>query len=163
MNLGPRIAEIYQETREDVYYYLLTFNLPPEEAQDTAQETFLRLHAALAKGDPIRNPRAWVFRVAHNLALNIRARETARRGEVEDLSDTPDKAATIEESLLHSERLSKIHHGLQSLSAQQRRSLYLRAEGLRYKEIAEIMGISLSSVAEYVSRAVIHLRKAIHG
>jgi RNA polymerase sigma-70 factor (ECF subfamily) len=164
MNVGQRVAEIYQEAREDVYYYLLTFHLPPEEAQDTTQEVFLRLHAALAKGDEIRSPRAWVFRVAHNLGINARVRDSGRRGEkVEELNDTPDRSASVEQRLLLNERMSRINDGLQSLSAQQRRSLYLRAEGLRYQEIAQIMGVSLSTVAEYVGRAVTRLRKAIHG
>jgi RNA polymerase sigma-70 factor, ECF subfamily len=164
MNVGQQIAEIYQEAREDVYYYLLTFQLSPEEAQDTTQEVFLRLHAALVKGDEIRNPRAWVFRVAHNLGLNARTRDAARRGEtVEDMNDTPDRTASVEQRLLLTERMSRLNDGLQSLSAQQRRSLYLRAEGLRYQEIAQIMGVSLSTVAEYVGRAITRLRKAVHG
>jgi RNA polymerase sigma-70 factor, ECF subfamily len=162
MTVGERVAEIYLEAREDVYYYLLTFGIPPDQAQDTTQEVFLRLHAALVKGETIRNPRAWVFRVAHNLGLNTRA--AARRGDtVENLDETPDPSGSVERQLVLNERMARLNDGLQSLSAQQRRSLYLRAEGLRYQDIAQIMGVSLSTVAEYVGRAVARLRKAIHG
>ncbi|MBI4907945.1 MAG: RNA polymerase sigma factor [Acidobacteria bacterium] len=161
MNVRQRTEEIYREAREDVYHYLLTFNLPQEEAQDTTQEAFLRLHAALTSGELIRNPRAWVFRVAHNMAVNTRVREKVR-GEFEE-SETADQSASAEQRMLKGEQITKMREGLRSLSEQQRRSLYLRAEGLRYQEIAGIMGVSLSTVAEYVGRAVLRLRKTIHG
>jgi RNA polymerase sigma-70 factor (ECF subfamily) len=57
----------------------------------------------------------------------------------------------------------RLRDGLEALSPQQRRCLYLRAEGLRYHEIAETLGVSLSTVAEYVSRGIARLRKAVHG
>ncbi len=70
------VTQLYEGAREDVYRYALTFGLAPGEAQEAAQEVFLRLYVALKKGEEIQNPRAWVFRVAHNLSLKIRAKRT---------------------------------------------------------------------------------------
>ena len=73
--LQEQVARLFEEAREDVYRYLLTLGLYPPRAQEAAQEVFLRLYATMRKGEEIRNPRAWVFRVAHNLGLKIRARQ----------------------------------------------------------------------------------------
>ncbi len=162
MSVGPPVEAIYQEARDDVYYYLLSFGLTPDQAQDTTQDVFLKLHAALQQGEQIRNPRAWVFKVAHNLGLNARARASSQKGaDMDEMPELADSRQGVEQSLLQRERLSRIQDGLDALSPQQRRSLYLRAEGLRYQEIAEVMGVSLSTVSEYVTRAVARLRKAV--
>src|SRR3989442_15991034 len=73
--LQEQVARLFEESREDVYRYLLTLGLYPPRAQEAAQEVFLRLYATMRKGEEIRNPRAWIFRVAHNLGLKIRARQ----------------------------------------------------------------------------------------
>jgi RNA polymerase sigma-70 factor (ECF subfamily) len=61
--------------REDVYRYLLSLGLHPPEAQEAAQEVFLRLYTTLKKGEEIQSHRAWIFRVAHNLGLKSRVRQ----------------------------------------------------------------------------------------
>ena len=63
------------ETRDDVYRYLLSLGLHPPQAQEAAQEVFLRFYVTLKKGEDIQNPRGWIFRVAHNLGLKIRAKQ----------------------------------------------------------------------------------------
>ena len=74
--LQEQVGRLFEESREDVYRYLLTVGLHPPQAQEAAQEVFLRLYATLRKGEEIRNPRAWIFRVAHNLGLKIRDRKS---------------------------------------------------------------------------------------
>src|SRR5882757_11389519 len=71
--LQDQVAQLFLETRDDVYRYLLSLGLYPPQAQEGAQEVFLRLYATLKKGEKIQNPRGWIFRVAHNLGLKIRA------------------------------------------------------------------------------------------
>src|SRR5436853_6570234 len=73
--LQDRVSQLFEEAREDVYRYLLTLGLHPPQAQEAVQEVFLRLYATLRKGEDLQSPRAWVFRVAHNLGLKIRARQ----------------------------------------------------------------------------------------
>src|SRR5205807_6642942 len=75
MTLQDQVAQLFQEARDDVYRYLLSLGLYPPQAQEGAQEVFLRLYVTLKKGENIQNPRAWIFRVAHNLGLKIRARQ----------------------------------------------------------------------------------------
>src|SRR5215470_20175717 len=73
--LQEQVSRLFEESRDDVYRYLLTLGLYPPRAQEAVQEVFLRLYATMRKGEDIQNPRAWVFRVAHNLGLKVRARQ----------------------------------------------------------------------------------------
>jgi RNA polymerase sigma-70 factor, ECF subfamily len=158
--LQDQVGRLYEESREDVYRYLLTLGLHPPRAQEAAQEVFLRLYAALRKGEAIENPRAWIFRVAHNLGLKIRARQNTESPfdpELgERLAPTPD---TPESELLERERMMRFHQAVEGLSEQQRRCLFLRMEGLRYPEIASALGIGASTVGEFLRRAVARLKK----
>src|ERR1700722_15074272 len=75
--LQDRVAKLFEESRDDVYRYLLTLGLQPARAQEAVQEVFLRLYGALKKGEDIQNPRGWVFRVAHNHGLKQRERQAS--------------------------------------------------------------------------------------
>jgi RNA polymerase sigma-70 factor (ECF subfamily) len=61
---------------------------------------------------------------------------------------------------MNRQRRMRLERAIGDLSGQQRQCLFLRAEGLRYREIAEAIGISSSSVSEFLKRAVTKLRKA---
>jgi RNA polymerase sigma-70 factor, ECF subfamily len=162
--LHDHVVRLYEEARDDVYRYLLTLGLHPPQAQEAAQEVFLRFYVTLKKGENIRNPRAWVFRVAHNLGLKLRAREQAHRVfEPEMESHLGIDSADPERSLLERERIARFHRAVQNLSEQQRRCLYLRLEGLRYPEIGSALGISASAVSEFLRRAIARLRKVYDG
>jgi len=154
---------LFEEARDDVYRYLLTLGLPPPQAQEAAQEVFLRLYVTMRKGEEIRNPRAWIFRVAHNLGLKLRLREASRIPFDADIeARLRDPNANHEQRLVERERWIRIHRAIENLSDQQRRCLFLRMEGLRYPEIGAALGISPSSVGEFLRRAIARLRKVCH-
>ena len=77
MTLQDQVAQLFEESRDDVFRYLLSLGLYPPQAQEAAQEVFLRLYTTLKKGEKIENPRGWIFRVAHNLGLKTRARQSS--------------------------------------------------------------------------------------
>lgn len=162
--LRQQVSQAYLEWRDDVYRYLLTLGLYPPQAQEAAQEVFLRLYAALRKPhEPILNPRAWVFRVAHNLGLTIRARESHLRPFEPDLERAlSDGDRGAESRLIERERMVLMRQAVETLSPQQRQCLELRAKGLRYQEIADTIGVSVSTVSEFLKRAVSRLRKAVY-
>jgi RNA polymerase sigma-70 factor (ECF subfamily) len=72
------------------------------------------------------------------------------------------ESATPERALLDREKFHRLHEAVSALSPQQRHCLHLRVEGFRYREIAEIVGISTSTVGEFLGRAVKRLRKALY-
>jgi len=161
--LHQQVERAFEDARDDVYRYLLTFGLRPERAQETTQDVFLALYMALRRGEKIQNIRAWIFRVAHNHGLNVRAREDVLRPFDSDLEEQIlEKEYDPEEKVIERERMLRLNRAVASLSEQQRNCLYLRAEGLRYREIASAIGISSSAVGEFLRRAVSRLKKAIH-
>jgi RNA polymerase sigma-70 factor (ECF subfamily) len=159
MTLQDRVAELFVEAREDVYRYLLTLGLFPPQAQEGAQEVFLRLYAALKRGEEIQNPRAWIFRVAHNLGLKIRERQSFQAPFEADLEALITRSDDPEQTLIERERHLRFHNAIRRLSEQQQRCLMLRLEGLRYPEIGAVLGISPSAVGEFLRRAISRLKK----
>lgn len=158
--LQDQVAQVFIETREDVYRYLLSLGVHPPKAQEAVQEVFLRLYTTLKKGEKIESMRGWVFRVAHNYGLKVRSRQTSEEAFHPDLEarlTVPDQ--TAEEQLLERERMVQLHHAVEGLSDQQKRCLFLRMEGMRYPEIARTLGISASAVGEFLRRALLRLRK----
>ncbi len=157
--LHDRVTRLFEESRDDVYRYLLTLGLHPPRAQEAVQEVFLLLYVTLKKGEEIENPRGWVFRVAHNHGLKVRARQASEEAFDPALEARLSAPENPERTLLERERAIRFHRAVESLSEQQRRCLFLRLEGLRYPEIGAALGISASTVGEFLRRAVLRLRK----
>jgi RNA polymerase sigma-70 factor (ECF subfamily) len=157
------VEQIYEQTRTDICAYLLCLGIPKAQAQEVTQDVYLRLYQTMRKGEEILNPRAWLFRVAHNLGLKVRSRERAFRAVSPDwerfrhaITESPER------SLLDHEKMQRVRAALETLSPQQRNCLYLRSEGLRYREIAEVMRISSSTVNEFLRRAISRLAEAVN-
>ena len=155
-DLHANVEKLFFERREEIYVYLVSLGAPPEDAQDMTQESFLKLYLALREGQQIENPRAWLYTVAHNLAVNARLRDEKVFRPSEVGSENP------ESLVLASERTEQLRLAIGNLSPQQRSCLHLRAEGFRYREIAGILGINPSTVGEFLQRAVKRLRKVLY-
>ena len=158
-SLRRQVEQAYQDSRDDLYYYLLGMGIDPAEAQDLAQETFLRLYVALRDGDEILSVRGWIFRVAHNFALKAREKRSRLQQVDSEFDSLASHVEDPERSVINAQRRDLLDAAIRELSPQQRQCLHLRAEGLRYHEIATAIGISISSVAVFLRRAVSKLRK----
>src|SRR5262249_21232709 len=76
LKLEQKVAGYFEQWREPVYRYLVAAFGNSAQAEDVTQEAFLRLYRRLHAGQSIINARAWVFQVAHNLAVNqIKSRQ----------------------------------------------------------------------------------------
>jgi RNA polymerase sigma-70 factor, ECF subfamily len=161
--LHDEVEKAFEDARDDVYRYLLTLGLWPPQAQEATQDVFLKLYVALRKGEKIASTRAWIFRVAHNHGLNLRAREdTMQPFDPELEARIVERKNNPEEDAIEGEQMLRLNRALAGLSDQQRHCLHLRAAGLRYHEIASAIGISSSAVGEFLRRAVTRLKKAVH-
>ena len=146
---------LYRELRKPLLRYLAGLGLSSEEAQDVVQDAFLSMHIHLAAGGSQENIRSWLFRVAHNRARNCQKSCARRlRGPVDAVFDSISQEATPEQAVLAKEKLQRLDKAIRSLPAPERECLMLRAEGLRYREIGEVLGIPNSTVADTVERAV---------
>ncbi len=158
------LEQVYRDTRQAICSYLLYLGVPSAQGQEVTQEVYLRLYQSMRKGEQILNLRAWLFRVAHNLGLKVRSREKALRAISPDWERfTNLTVESPERSMLDREKIRLVKTALESLSAQQRNCLYLRSEGLRYREIAEVMSVSSSTVNEFLRRAIARLAEAVNG
>ncbi|WP_321478265.1 RNA polymerase sigma factor [uncultured Paludibaculum sp.] len=151
------ILQLYDQIRDPLHRYLLCLRLNSQEAEDVVQESFLRLHSNKEK---IRaeTVRAWLFRVAHNLAVSLKRRDAEVRMSAEDLRVLADARAAlgpleVEEKMLKEESLRRVRAAVLALPEQQQRCLHLRAEGLRYREISQVLGLPISTVANQLQRA----------
>lgn len=163
--LEQKVAEVFELLRDPIYRYVCRLIGKRAEAEDLTQETFLRLFDSLQKGHAMGNVRPWLYRVAHNLAIDW-LRQQGRLEQIEDdalpLAATIDAAPNAEQQLLANERHRRLRAVLAQISPQQRHCLFLRAEGLSYREIGEALGIGISSVATFLARAIKRIAEEVN-
>ena len=157
------VTLLFDELRTPVLRYLLSMGLPVADGEDVVQDTFLALFNHLRRGRPRTNLQGWTFRTAHNLGLKRRRAMhrswKASRGQaaaVPAVDTRPDP----EEQLNGRQEYERARAILRALPERDRFCLALRAEGLRYRDIARTLGISLGSVSMSISRAASRLQEA---
>jgi RNA polymerase sigma-70 factor (ECF subfamily) len=145
--------------------YVGSFGLGEVATDDILQDVFLSLFRHLSLGRPRHNLKGWLFRVAHNLALKHR-QKTARRLRTEGewnatlVDHVIDPAADPEQQLSDGRRRLRLRKVLRAMPERDRQCMYLRTEGLCYRDIARTLGISLGSVAKSLTRALARLTNA---
>jgi RNA polymerase sigma-70 factor (ECF subfamily) len=146
----------------------------PDEAEDLAQEVFLRVYRTRQRYTPKAKFATWLFTIANNLALN--SRRDRRRKPVVPL-DPPDPSASSSwqvgqiaadrgqpptQNLQQVELAAVIRRALDQLNDRQRMAVVLnKFEDLNYAEIAEVMGLSSKAVKSLLSRARSRLRECL--
>lgn len=161
VTIENKITGLFEALRGSIHSYLVAVFgfVTAAEAEDITQDAFLQLHRMMQKGNAIENPRAWLFRVAHNRAIN-RLKTNQFIAPLDDAgwedicSKLPDTAATPEQRAQRAEDFALVHEAMKRLSLQERQCLHLRAEGLRYREIGDILDISTAGVGKYLRRAI---------
>ena len=160
MSVHERLEEIYVAERNHIYTYLLYCGVPPQRAQELVQDSFLKLHLKMSKGEEVENPRAWLYRVAYHSALRHHSREPVF-DQIGSNIRLAGPEMDPESALMDRQRRSALVAAVRDLSPQQRNCLHLRAQGLRYREIAGTIGISTSAVSEFLRRAVTRLKETL--
>ena len=125
-----------------------------EDAQDAAQEVFLKLYRNLNRLEDIREVRAWLYRVTANVCHDLRRRR--RYWPTEELSglETSTSAPDPEQTLQLEERKRVIGRALTRLPEKERAAVVLRdVEGLSTREVAEILGSSETTVRSQICSA----------
>ena len=70
--LAEEVVSLFDQLRDRLLRYVISFGLPVQDGEDIVQEVFLSLYRHLQRGRSRSNLRAWIFRVGHNLALRDR-------------------------------------------------------------------------------------------
>jgi len=158
------VIALFEQFRDPLLRYSLSLGLSMHDAEEVIQEVFLALFRHLRLGRSRRNLRGWLFRVAHNLALKQRLanysllqRTTADPGMAEEHVDP---CPSPEEQFSAAQRRSRLQAVVQVLPENDQHCLRLRAEGLRYREIALVLGMSLGAVSLSLTRSLTRLVRA---
>jgi RNA polymerase sigma-70 factor (ECF subfamily) len=160
LEAGIAFEQLYRSSRDDVYAYAAGILRDRAAAEEVTATAFERAYRKRARFDAGRGePRAWLFGIARNAALD----ELRRRGRHAELATEPVDAAAhaAPDGLEASERRVALNAALGALSAGERELIALKFfAGLANTEIAAVLGTSESNAGTKLHRAMNKLREA---
>jgi RNA polymerase sigma-70 factor (ECF subfamily) len=156
------LAEVYDAYAEPIYHYLYRYVGDAAQAEDLTGEVFVKLLQVFGTPRaPRDNLRGWLYRVAHNLAMDSFRR--SGQGEMVELGE--ELVAGGEQPPAAAERREaqfQLRRAIGKLTADQQRVILLRyAQGLKISEVSQIMGKSQGAVKIVQHRATKRLRKLL--
>jgi RNA polymerase sigma-70 factor, ECF subfamily len=155
--------QLYRSSRDDVYAYVASLLRDRAAAEEVTAAAFERAYRKRRRFDRRRGePRAWLFGIARNAALD----ELRRRGRHAELAADPEDLATaaVGESAEQSARRLAVAAALAALEPRERELIALKFfAGLANAEIAAVLGLSESNAGTRLHRAVNKLREACDG
>ncbi len=165
--LNRHVTELYAVHRDGIYRFLVSQGLPPAEAQETTHDVFIRLLVAMQTGTEIVSERGWLYSVAAKCAADYwrRGRRLLRipielGSPATEVLSSPGPSPEAQAS--SAEQLRNVAAAILKLPAEQRLCIQLRSQGLRYREIAEILGVGVATVADRVAAAVKRVGGLVH-
>jgi RNA polymerase sigma-70 factor (ECF subfamily) len=157
--LEAEVLTLFDRLHDRLMSYVLRFKpLSVQDCEEVVQEAFLALFRHLQRGGSRENLSGWLFRVVHNLGL--KRLQGARRDcqNVVTISAAEeivvDQSLNPEDAFAQDETRRHLRSVVSALPEQDQRCLALRAEGLRYREIADVLGMSLGAVAKSLERSL---------
>jgi RNA polymerase sigma-70 factor (ECF subfamily) len=153
------IEELFAALESPLLGYALRFVGEPGAAEDLVQEAFMKLHAQF---DAVREPRKWLYRTVHNLALNNRRAadkivplEQPSEDGSSTTQDTADPQPLPDEQIARWEGIGLVRLSVETLDERSRELVRLKFnEGLSYKEIAARTGLSVGNVGYVLHHAI---------
>jgi RNA polymerase sigma-70 factor (ECF subfamily) len=157
------VLALYDEHAPRLLRYARSFGLSGACAEDVVQDAFVALFRHLVLDRPRHSLIGWLFRVTRNLAL--KRRRATGAPSIDTVADLlierlVDPADTPEERLELRERSRRLRSVVRALAPRDRQCIYLRWEGLSYRDIAGTLGMSLGAVAKSLTRAFGRLASA---
>ena len=155
-----RVLHAYIEHEAALRRFLSRFLSRAQDIEDVSQEAFLKAFAAEAT-QPVLAPKAFLFRIAKNLALNERARFVNSRtgpfdGGDEGAAAVPSDAPSAEDQTMAREKLALFCEAISALPPQCRQVFLLRkVQGYSQKEIARRTGVSVSTVEKHIALGLV--------
>jgi RNA polymerase sigma-70 factor (ECF subfamily) len=168
LTIEEKVALYFEQWRDPVNRYVVAAFGDPAEAEEVTQDAFLQLYRCLHSGQSIVNVRAWIFRTAHNMAANrIKGQQFVALLNEESWDELRrslvDAAPNPEQRLLQLEKFSRLRVAIGRLTAPERQCLHLRTKGLRYRDIAEVLNLGTSTIAETLYRVISKLTQENNG
>ena len=143
-----QFLELFEQNKASIRRVCYGYLNSPSEIDDLFQEIMTNVWNSLPSFRGEAKISTWVYRIAVNTALVYRKKW--KQGE--ELSDFPDQSCGTQQRLEDQERLEALHRAIATLPDQDRLIVTLLLEGLSYKEIAEVTGITVNYVGVKISR-----------
>jgi len=157
---------LVQRWEREVRAFLIHMLSSVEEAEDLTQDTFVQVFRKAGRYKGEGKFQSWLFRIAGNLARS-KLRRRKILGWVSFNPDMHDRAGSGDDPSVALDKKNDarmVHSALAGLPERQRQALVLhRFQGLKYKEIAEAMDVSVPAVESLIQRAMGELRKTLKG
>jgi RNA polymerase sigma-70 factor (ECF subfamily) len=150
-----RLVERYQR---DIYRLCYRYVNDPQDANDMAQEVFLKAYRAIDRFRGDSSFSTWLYRIAVNTCLNFRS---SRRPEGEQLPESiPDAHAGVLDAMVEDERARRVRQAVSRLPEKQRATVILKVyHDLTHEEVAGILGSTVGTVKANLFHALGKLRK----
>jgi len=130
------LEKFYRENRRIVYGYLLSICADPHLADDLTSETFLKAAERIHTYNPAYKPSTWLCTIGRNLYLN----ECKRKKAVKLTEDTACVMPSPEELLIQHEQAQQVIRIAESMQPEQRLVLFMRLQGMRFRDIGLALG-----------------------
>jgi RNA polymerase sigma-70 factor (ECF subfamily) len=169
IRVEENFSELFRRFSPAVRSFYLRKRFPPQEASDLTQDVFLRVFKKIGTFRRESRFERWLWEIVTNIYFNeIRRRKTEKRSGFEipletnsheesgpaPVASVPDDEPSPEEFLLMREKVEKLRAAIQGLPDQMRRCCLLRyQQGLKYKDIADVMKISIETVKAHLHQA----------
>lgn len=151
------IEELFNALESPLLNYALRLTGELSVAEDMVQEAFMKLHAQF---EQVREPRRWLYRTVHNLALNHR-RDSSKiislnsKTDESESHDTADPQPLPDEQIARLEGIGLVRLGMDALDERSREVLRLKfTENLSYKEISARTGLKIGHVGYLLHHAL---------
>ena len=153
---GDALREVYTQTDRAVFGFALSIVKNIHDAEDVMQDTYIKINQCAEQYQCMGKPMAWILTIVKNLALN-KLRQSGKQGEsIEEqfhLESEENLAQNVENEMI----ISVLLH---VLTDEEREIVVLHAQtGMKHREIAEILNLSLPTVLSKYSRALAKMRK----
>ncbi|MFY9214603.1 MAG: RNA polymerase sigma factor [Tissierellaceae bacterium] len=152
------LEELYRQTDSSVYGFALSILKRPHEAEDVMHDAYVRIYESAGGYRPQGKPMAWILTIVRNLSLaRFRSKDSSNLSLMEDWLETDDNDFT--EASLDQIILSRV---LRNLSDEERQIVILHSiSGLKFKEIAYVLEIPLSTTISKYHRSLSKLRRIL--
>lgn len=152
--------EVYEKYYPGLVRFGMQLNANRVDAEDLAQETFLRYHVAISKDIVLENTRAWLYKVMLNLAITTKSSRSLHLARIKS-SQAAQIETDVDEAQAKKERKELVFKVLEQLPVKEKELLLLYYNGLKYKEIAEVLELNPASVGTLLVRTIDKLRSLL--
>lgn len=157
--IREEVTDLYWAVAAGLLRYLLCIAKDFDLAQEAVQEAFLRYYVCRLRGEPAPASKGWIFRVARNYVIDrVRSASLAGLVDLEKALGLSDPRHGPHDAFEHAETIEQIYS---VLAPRELECLRLRAEGFKYKEIAEILEIEPGTVGATLTRGLKKIRKVL--